>query len=61
MLGLHYVPYTGSASGRRFLLPVLEGSGENEVVLYPDGTVSIRAAKAAQLPDGMPTMAPAAL
>jgi hypothetical protein len=53
MMGLHYVAYTGSASGRPFLLPTLEGSGENEVVLYPNGLVSIRMAKAAQLPAGM--------
>ncbi|MBS0393292.1 MAG: hypothetical protein JSR54_01635 [Proteobacteria bacterium] len=52
-MGFHYTAYTGQASGRQYLLPTMSGSGENEVVLYPNGMVSIRTAKAAGLPDGV--------
>lgn len=52
-MGFHFTPYVGSLSHRRYDLPTLEGSGENEVILYPNGLVSIRIAKAAGLPDGV--------
>ncbi|HWW80918.1 MAG TPA: hypothetical protein VNY82_15075 [Steroidobacteraceae bacterium] len=51
-MGFHFTPYVGSASGLRHYLPTMWGSGESEVVLYPNGVISIRIAKAAQLPDG---------
>jgi hypothetical protein len=50
-LGFHYTPYT-AANGRRYYLPGMHGSGENEVMLYPNGLVSIRMAKASNLPPG---------
>jgi hypothetical protein len=50
-LGFHYTPYTAT-SGHRYYLPSMHGSGENEVILYPNGLVSIRMAKASNLPDG---------
>ena len=51
-MGFHFTPYVGSASGKRYDLPTISGSGENEVILYPNGLVSIRTAKAAGLPEG---------
>lgn len=51
-MGFHFVPYIGSGSGKRFFLPELLGSGENQVILFPNGLISIRAAKAAELPKG---------
>ncbi len=53
LMGFHFTPYVGSASGRQYYLPTIKGSGENEVILYPNGLVSIRTAKAAGLPDGV--------
>jgi hypothetical protein len=51
-MGFHFTPYVGSASGRRYYLPTMWGSGESEVILYPGRIVSICVAKAAQLPAG---------
>ena len=51
-MGFHFVPYTGSRSGKRFYLPEMNGSGQNEVIIFPNGLISIRAAKAAELPKG---------
>jgi CubicO group peptidase (beta-lactamase class C family) len=51
-MGFHFTPYVGSASGRRYYLPTMWGSGESEVILYPGRRVSICVAKAAQLPAG---------
>lgn len=49
-MGFHFTPYVGSRSHHRYFLPTISGSGENEVILYPNGLVSIRIAKAAGLP-----------
>jgi len=49
-MGAHFEAYT-ALSGRRYWLPVFSGSGENQVVLYPNGDVSLRMAKA----DGLST------
>ncbi len=54
-MGFHFTPYVGSASHTLHYLPTISGSGENEVILYPNGLVSIRTAKAAGLPDGVKT------
>jgi CubicO group peptidase (beta-lactamase class C family) len=51
-LGFHFAPYIGSKSHKRFYLPEMLGSGENQVIIFPNGLVSIRAAKAAELPKG---------
>jgi CubicO group peptidase (beta-lactamase class C family) len=51
-MGLHFTPYVGSLSHKQYYLPTESGSGENEVILYPNGLVSIRMAKAAELPKG---------
>jgi hypothetical protein len=51
-MGFHFTPYVGSGSGRRYYLPTMWGSGESEVILYPNQLVSICIAKAAQLPTG---------
>src|SRR6266850_1061229 len=51
-MGFHYTPFTGSRSQRLFFLPTMSGSGDNEVILYPNDLVSIRIAKAAELPEG---------
>lgn len=51
-MGFHFTPYVGSLSHQRYYLPTISGSGENEVILYPHGLVSIRTAKAAELPKG---------
>ena len=52
-MGFHFTPYVGSASHKHYFLPTISGSGENEVILYPNGLVSIRTAKAAGLPEGV--------
>jgi CubicO group peptidase (beta-lactamase class C family) len=49
-MGFHFNPYIGSKSGRRFFLPTMSGSGANEVILFPNGLISIRAGKASELP-----------
>jgi CubicO group peptidase (beta-lactamase class C family) len=51
-MGFHFTPYVGSLSHKQYFLPTISGSGENEVILYPTGLVSIRTAKAAELPPG---------
>ena len=51
LMGAHFEAYT-ARSGRHYLLPVFYGSGENAVVLYPNGDVSLRMAKADGLPAG---------
>jgi CubicO group peptidase (beta-lactamase class C family) len=51
-MGFHFTPYVGGVSGRRYYLPTMWGSGESEVILYPNQLVSICIAKAAQLPAG---------
>jgi hypothetical protein len=51
-MGFHFNPYTGAANGRRYSLPTMWGSGESEVVLYPNRMISLRIGKAAQLPQG---------
>jgi hypothetical protein len=50
-MGFHFTPYT-SSSGKLQFLPTMNGSGDNQVILYPQGLVSIRTAKAAELPPG---------
>ena len=49
-MGFHFNPYIGSRSGKRFFLPTISGSGANEVILFPNGLISIRAGKASELP-----------
>jgi len=51
-MGFHFMPYVGNVSRRRHYLPRMWGSGESEVILYPNQLVSIRIAKAARLPPG---------
>ena len=51
-MGFHFTPYVGSGSRKLHYLPTISGSGENELILYPNGLVSIRIAKAAGLPAG---------
>jgi CubicO group peptidase (beta-lactamase class C family) len=50
-MGFHFTPYVGSLSHKLHYLPTMSGSGENEVILYPTGLVSIRTAKAGGLPE----------
>ncbi|HEX4268647.1 MAG TPA: hypothetical protein VHY36_12220 [Steroidobacteraceae bacterium] len=50
-MGFHFKPYVG-ASGKRYYLPTMWGAGESEVILYPNGLVSIVIAKALQLAPG---------
>jgi hypothetical protein len=45
-LGFHFLRYV-TASGKVEYLPSMHGSGDNEVILYPNGMVSIVMAKAA--------------
>ena len=51
-MGFHFNPYIGSKSGKRVFLPTMTGSGANEVILFPNGLISIRAGKASELPKG---------
>lgn len=49
----HWFPrYVGSASGKAFRLPSMQGSGDNRVTLYPNGIITLQMAKAAELPPG---------
>jgi CubicO group peptidase (beta-lactamase class C family) len=49
-MGFHFRPYVGSGTHQLRYLPMMSGSGENEIILYPNGLISIVMAKAAQLP-----------
>ena len=51
-LGFHYLPYRSVRDKTKRFIPAMTGSGENEVILFPNGMISIRTAKAAGLPDG---------
>ena len=51
-LGVHYMPYRSARDNTKRFIPAMTGSGENEVILFPNGLISIRTAKAAALPDG---------
>jgi hypothetical protein len=51
-MGFHFAPYTGSRSGKKFFLPEMTGFGESQVILFPNGVVSIRMGKGAELPSG---------
>jgi CubicO group peptidase (beta-lactamase class C family) len=50
-MGFHFKSYVG-ASGKRYYLPTMWGAGESEVILYPNGLVSIVIAKALELAPG---------
>jgi CubicO group peptidase (beta-lactamase class C family) len=50
-MGFHFRPYVG-ARGKRYYLPTMWGAGESEVILYPNGLVSIVIAKALELAPG---------
>jgi CubicO group peptidase (beta-lactamase class C family) len=50
-MGFHFKSYVG-ASGKRYYLPTMWGAGESEVILYPNGLVSIVIAKAPRLASG---------
>lgn len=45
-MGYHYTAWTGSLSGQVLQLPTMSGFGDNEVIIFPGRTISIRAAKA---------------
>ena len=51
-MGFHFTALTGSKSKALHILPTMSGSGDNEVILYPHQMISIRIAKAAELPPG---------
>ena len=51
-MGLHFIPYVGSASHRRVDLPSMNGFGENEITLFPNGLVSLILGNAAQFKPG---------
>jgi len=47
LMGFHFIRYT-SANGTVHYLPSMHGSGENELIIYPNGMISLVMAKAAQ-------------
>jgi hypothetical protein len=51
-MGFHFVPYVETTGHRLLHLPTMEGAGENEVTLYPNGIVSIIMADALRLAEG---------
>ncbi len=53
-MGFHFTPCVGSTTRQRYYLPTMSGSGQNEVILYPNGLISIRIAKVAELRDCEP-------
>jgi len=50
-MGFHFVPYI-TADHRPLHLPTMQGAGENEVTLYPNGLVSIIMGNALRVPQG---------
>ena len=52
-MGFHFTPYRSERDHALRYIPSMEGSGENEILLFPNGLVSIRMAKASGLPDGV--------
>jgi hypothetical protein len=50
-MGFHFRPYAGTG-GRRYYLPTMWAAGESEVILYPNGMISIVIAKALELAPG---------
>ncbi len=52
-MGFHFTPYRSERDHALRNIPSMEGSGENEILLFPNGLVSIRMAKAFGLPDGV--------
>jgi CubicO group peptidase (beta-lactamase class C family) len=46
-MGFHFTPYHSRGRRKVDYLPTMWGSGESEVILYPNGLVSIRIGKAA--------------
>jgi hypothetical protein len=51
-MGFHFAARQGGPSSPHLHLPSMRGSGENEVILYPNQQILLRIAKAAQLPEG---------
>lgn len=51
-MGFHFLPFVATRGHRLLHLPTMSGSGENQVILYPNRMISIVIAKAAQLPPG---------
>jgi len=51
-MGFHFVAYVAAQDHQVLHLPTMEGAGENEVTLYPNGLVSIIMADALRLPEG---------
>jgi hypothetical protein len=45
LMGFHFLRYSG-ADGKTYYLPSMHGSGENEVIIYPNRMISIVMAKA---------------
>jgi len=50
-MGFHFRCYT-AAAGKQYPLPTMWGAGESEVILYPNGCISIVIAKALELAPG---------
>jgi len=46
-MGMHFIRYQG-ANGKLYYLPNMHGAGENDVILYPNGMISLLTAKAYQ-------------
>ena len=44
-LGFYSVPVISTETGKRVYLPTMHGSGNNRVILFPNGLISIRMAK----------------
>jgi CubicO group peptidase (beta-lactamase class C family) len=55
-LGFHFSPYRSVADQKLYYLPTMSGSGENRVIIYPNGIISFHMAKAAGLPEGTEVM-----
>jgi Beta-lactamase len=51
-MGFHFVPYVDATGESLLHLPRMWGAGENEVMLYPNGLVSIIMGSALRLPEG---------
>jgi CubicO group peptidase (beta-lactamase class C family) len=52
-MGFHFTPYYSRERRKVDYLPTMWGSGESEVILYPNGLVSIRIGKAAGSTDAL--------
>jgi hypothetical protein len=51
-MGLRVLHHVGHLSKKRHVIPAMHGAGDNRVILFPSGVISLQMAKASELPPG---------